>query len=259
MIGKKAQGHVEIVISFVIFVGFLLFLFVIFNPFSQTANPKAANFIFNNLEEELEVSLMSVSVSLNKEFEEDIKNCFKIVGSGNLIHDLLEDLGCEKGKVIVRDKEDTKKAEISSSSFHIQIEKSTLSSPDNKFYTIYCSEDIIGNAVLGPCESYLNNGDFTLGIVVNRTVWSAAKLEDMKDDYKDNEKYEILRRSISGKDDFGLQVFDVEDEGIDLSTGYDWDLTDEVQDREVHAQIFPVKVLESNGELRQMKARVLVW
>lgn len=33
---KKAQGHIEIILSFVIFVGFLLFLFAFMNPFAKT-------------------------------------------------------------------------------------------------------------------------------------------------------------------------------------------------------------------------------
>ena len=37
MINKKAQGHVEIILSFVLFVGVLFFIFVFFNPFAETS------------------------------------------------------------------------------------------------------------------------------------------------------------------------------------------------------------------------------
>jgi len=35
MINKKAQSHVEVIISFIIFIGFLLFLFIFLNPFAK--------------------------------------------------------------------------------------------------------------------------------------------------------------------------------------------------------------------------------
>jgi hypothetical protein len=38
MKGKLSQGHVEMMISFVIFIGFLLFIFLIINPFSKSEN-----------------------------------------------------------------------------------------------------------------------------------------------------------------------------------------------------------------------------
>lgn len=39
MINKKAQGHVEVMLSFVIFIGFLIFTFVFLNPFARTKEP----------------------------------------------------------------------------------------------------------------------------------------------------------------------------------------------------------------------------
>ncbi|MDD5191969.1 MAG: hypothetical protein PHH54_04905 [Candidatus Nanoarchaeia archaeon] len=42
---KRAQGHVEVMISFVIFIGFLIFTFIFLNPFAKTEEP---NYIMDN-------------------------------------------------------------------------------------------------------------------------------------------------------------------------------------------------------------------
>ena len=47
MKSKKAQGHVEIILSFIIFIGFLLFIFTFMNPFSRS---KETSYIMDNIE-----------------------------------------------------------------------------------------------------------------------------------------------------------------------------------------------------------------
>ncbi len=47
---KKAQGHIEMILSFVIFLGFLIFIFVFFNPFASFAHkPEVMNNVENKL------------------------------------------------------------------------------------------------------------------------------------------------------------------------------------------------------------------
>ncbi|MDP3027635.1 MAG: hypothetical protein Q8N63_08065 [Nanoarchaeota archaeon] len=44
---KRAQGHVEVMLSFVIFIGFLLFTFIFLNPFARTEEP---NYVMDNIQ-----------------------------------------------------------------------------------------------------------------------------------------------------------------------------------------------------------------
>lgn len=44
---KRAQGHVEVILSFVIFIGFLLFIFIFLNPFVRTGE---SNYIMDNIQ-----------------------------------------------------------------------------------------------------------------------------------------------------------------------------------------------------------------
>jgi len=56
--GKRAQSHVEVMVSFVIFIGFLLFTFAFLNPFARTKEPdyildNAQKAIMNNITDEV--------------------------------------------------------------------------------------------------------------------------------------------------------------------------------------------------------------
>lgn len=44
---KRSQGHIEVMISFVIFIGFLIFTFIFLNPFARTEEP---NYIMDNVQ-----------------------------------------------------------------------------------------------------------------------------------------------------------------------------------------------------------------
>jgi len=65
-INKKAQGHVEMILSFIIFIGFLLFIFIFMNPFTRT---KETSYIIDNMQKSIineiseEVGKLSVIVS----------------------------------------------------------------------------------------------------------------------------------------------------------------------------------------------------
>jgi hypothetical protein len=54
MKGIKSQGHVEVIISFVLFIGFLLFIFVFLNPFARTEEP---SYIMDNAQKAIMSSI----------------------------------------------------------------------------------------------------------------------------------------------------------------------------------------------------------
>ncbi|VVB78082.1 Uncharacterised protein [uncultured archaeon] len=56
MKNKKAQGHVEMIISFLIFIGAVSFIFVFLNPISQ---PKEKTLVMNNLEKKIMSNITS--------------------------------------------------------------------------------------------------------------------------------------------------------------------------------------------------------
>jgi len=66
---KKAQGHIEIMISFVLFVGFLLFFFLYMNPFSNAKEKvpidKIQELIINNMS--LKIGILSAIVDTDND------------------------------------------------------------------------------------------------------------------------------------------------------------------------------------------------
>jgi len=86
---KRSQSHVEIILSFVIFVGFLLVVFIFINPFAKTKEP---SYIIDNIQraviENISSEIGKLSVVTNGtgcyEFvEEDYEGNYLEVDEGN--------------------------------------------------------------------------------------------------------------------------------------------------------------------------------
>ncbi len=81
---KRSQGHVEIILSFVIFIGFLLFLFIFMNPFAKT---KETSYIMDNIQKSIineisdEVGKLSVVVNENKCYDNSKFNQYSNLGN----------------------------------------------------------------------------------------------------------------------------------------------------------------------------------
>ena len=256
--GRKGQTHVEMVLSFVIFLGFVLFLFFVFNPFQQTANPKLVDFAINKIENEVSVELRSIGVKFESDPGIGFNNCFSLPAAA-----LISDLGgdefeCRGENVVVKNSDEGGvDASYGDASGELIINNDDLT--DDNFFTIYCAEGLVYQ------PSSLTNCDFVpneLAIVVEKKVWSEAKLIEFKSRYDSN--YNDLRKKIVGRDDFGLRILEAgfvdmthEVEGVE-----DGDLempTEQPQGLTVYAKTFPVQVMDEDADVEQLKARVSVW
>jgi hypothetical protein len=251
--GRKGQTHVEMVLSFVIFLGFVLFLFFIFNPFQQTANPKLVDFAINKIENEVSVNLRSVGVKFERDSDTPppdpvYSNCFSLPAV-----DLVDDLGddefeCRGKNVVVKNSEGVRV----DASYDLATGNLLIEAKDVKnFFTIYCAEGLVQEGSLINCESVPNE----LTIVVEKKVWSEAKLVEFKSRYDSN--YKDLRKKIVGRDDFGLRILeagfvDVTRGGLNMPEEQPKGLT-------VYAKTLPVQVMGDDAKVEQLKARVSVW
>ena len=79
---KRSQGHIEVIISFVIFIGFLLFVFIFLNPFARTKEP---SYIMDNIQKAIinnitdEVGKLRIIVNQTT----DCYNSSKVLNYGN--------------------------------------------------------------------------------------------------------------------------------------------------------------------------------
>ncbi len=248
MENKKGQMHVEIIISFVIFVGFVIFLIVIFNPFKQTSNEGTTNFVFLNVDNNLSTSLSSVSIKIN---DPDVIGASK--GAGCFEIDNIIGLKCNgERNLLVKDKEDNiLKSQIVSDK--IRIETSTLPENEDTFYTLYCSDEILPNQdELSNCHLLdINNEDYILGKISEKSVWSRKNLERFNATYFND--YNNLRKEIvpSGSD-FAIKIFDFQKIEFDISNNIP-------QGVSVFAKSMSIEILNETADIKQASVTVITY
>ena len=63
---KRAQGHIEVMLSFTIFVGFLLFIFIFLNPFAKTKSDQAINNVQEAIINEISDEVGKLNIIVNQ-------------------------------------------------------------------------------------------------------------------------------------------------------------------------------------------------
>jgi len=82
LINKKGAAHFEMIFSFVFFVGFVFFLFMVLKPQdTSTLSGSVIEALYDSFEEEVYTNLTSTVLKTNYV---GIKDCFKIVLPGNI-------------------------------------------------------------------------------------------------------------------------------------------------------------------------------
>ncbi len=243
---KKGLGHVEVIISFVLFVGFLVVLFVLFNPFESSQHTGIADSVLVNLEEDLLREINSVSLSFGGDDVEDGKSCVSIG-----FDEIAEDMKCNSGNVLVKDR--TGKVNSYYSGNDLEIELSGEDADTGKyFYTIYCSEEIESSGSdLGDCGNNLVLTKDNLGIITMREAWSEKLILNFI-----GQDYESIKSDyVLGGNEFSFEVYTLNDV---LKSEYSLD--NEIPEGvEVVAKTTPIKILNKDAEIKQHKMVVKTW
>lgn len=260
MIGKKAKTHVEMIISFVIFVGFVIFLFIILNPFQRPLDSTLLDSAFFNIEEKTNTNISSVSLKLTNTAYNDIlnsrKDCFEITG----FKEVLEDLFCDESPninryVIVKNKAGNIVNSWINSANPTKISIGFSDNQDSDFYTLYCSEEFV--TTKNPLKSChpLNNGediDYVLGTVVERSAISEIKLRAFEDEYKNN--YPALKSEIVPDiNDFSFIVWEVK------TNSKVYEGVREIPRTRVDAKTYPISTLNNQAEIKKRTMTIKFW
>ena len=254
MKSKKAVGHVEVILSFVIFIGFLMFLFFIFNPFDLISNNSLVDSVFLNMKEELGTKVSSVSISLSEEIISTLtdKPCFGITDA----NDFLKETNCKDNtQIIVRDKNNDLRDVHINPPNPTKVEIELKNADENKFYTILCSEDFNeANTPLTGCQDIGEEGtDYDLGIINEKEVWSNKSLTTFKIAYE--EDYTSLKKKIVPEgSDFGFKLWDLDNPNTPLlEAGVPPSGT------RVDAKTIPIDVLEEDGLIKKRTITIISW
>ncbi len=242
---KKGASHVEMMISFVIFIGFLIFLFAIFNPLKKTTNPGISDLVLINLEENLTKSLSTVSIKVNRDVVfQPGDTCFSIAN--------IRDMNCNaERKIIIKNITGNI---IGSRINGNNIEITFVNKDSNEqFYTLYCSDEL--KEQLGDfqqCAS-IDNTQYTLGIINERELWSEKNLMNFESDY--NEKYSELKdKFIQKVNDFNFIVTRIDDGKI-LFQGN----KNPSKNIRVYAKTTPIDMLDENANITKSTMNIIVW
>ena len=250
MVGKRGQEHVEMIIAFTIFISFVIFLFVMFNPLKSKPNEALVDNLYLSMKENMNVSLSTVSIKISEEII-PIPSCFKIT---------LDDLGCSDAKkIIAKNEKISVGASKEVTSITIEPDAAKASPPDiNKFFTIYCSEELVEKPPTNPiCSQLFTEGtEYDLGIIVTRDLWSINKLNEFAEEYKNN--YDTLKKQfVPPANDFKFDILNetqtsIFDAGIkpakDIPKGVN-----------VDSRNFPIDLVDDKAVITKGSLNILVW
>lgn len=195
MKNKKAQGHVEIIVSFTIFIGFLLAILYFLTPaFGEKTSYASLNALEERLLDNLSVSYTRVSLSLTDSWNGE---CFSVDNLVGITGDILvEDFA---GNIVP--------ANASSSKITIE--------GDGDFYIIYSMSGSGGfntkNVQSSSCPS-IPRENYSFGAPSINKFVLLENLQDLNDDYDPN--YPEIKNELGLADDFEFAVYDLNREVV---------------------------------------------
>ena len=191
---KRASGHIEVMISFVIFIGLIVFLFIMLNPLkifsaSKSMLDTTTNKVIENVSTELTTS--SVKVQDSYILPEGLpKDCLTISLKSKAGEELIVKNG--SGSEV----ESAKGTETLSFKYD----------GSNRFYRISLSENIFPTKLLvGSSCATLEPTDYQLGITRTRDIISSEKLKTFTEEY--TEDYDALKTSLGLENNFNFIIF----------------------------------------------------
>ncbi len=239
---KKRGSHVGIVLSFVIFITFLLFLYTIVEPSIKTQTGKEALLDYLKIEliERFSANLTSSSVTIEKELP---KSCIEL-------KDLITELNIVP-IIIVKDKSEKI---FSNRIFGDNLQIDREGDNDVFFFKIYNSEEFeegIGGT-FSSCKLYdKDQGQYTIGLVRTDEYIFDTKVIELIDEYEND--YEGLKNELKiplgSEFGFGLIYSDerkIGTEGQNIST-------------DIYAKEIPVQYVNTDANISLGFINIQVW
>ena len=170
---KTSQGHIEVILSMVLFIGFLIFIFLFLNPSFRTKQELPIKDIQDKVIERISSDIGKLSVIVNTE-----DDCYSLMAFSK----------------DVNDKYDNNFIEINDSQ-------------DPRRYTIYYG-NFFDPSLIGviSCSDKIGK-DFSLGGYTEESIIVYEKIKELKKDYEEN--YGGLKESLK-VDDFSFKVKDLD-------------------------------------------------
>jgi len=232
MENRKGISHIEIILSFVIFAGFLIFLLAIFNPF-RSYNPSSVYLnilergIINNISSKVDF----FTLRLNK----NIPNCFYFS----------YDMGLKN--VSAKDKDYNK---VEAKSILAGDKKQITVNGVGDFYYIYGYEGFEEDNINQVCKELKKVDDYTIGLSRTYDMVSFTKLLAFQERY--NSDYTGLKKELETTQDFS---FNVKDSLGNVSLS----VTKNVPKTNVFSMNAPIQIVYNNGSFKYAILNIQTW
>ncbi len=234
---KKAISHVEVILSFIIFVSFVSFLFVVFNPFKYATDSKVSlDITENKILENVSTDLKVFSIKINSTIYPliSLSDCFKIKNRG-IREFIIRNLTGEICNASIQGDD-------------VKFENK------GKFYRVYVSDEIEKIRLLsGNCRD-IEDGNYTLGVTRNYKVISNKSLHILFENY-DND-YEELKDNLGINNEFYIQVMEnvrTSNTILEALERY------KPEGLEIRARSIPIEILNKKGNLKPAVINIQVW
>jgi len=228
---KKGVSHIEIIISFIIFSGFVLFLLLYFPITNPQSNSVALDDAERGVLDFVNLRMVYYTIALNNTPPAD---CFN--------------LSSELRNISVRNEEDIIMDAYSDS-------KNNYIQNSGKFYTIYSSslfyEKNPGNLV--SCSVFKEVDNYTIGISRVYNIVSYEKISLLRNNYEHDYSSLHDKLGIPIKNDFGFILKDTEGKEIIKA------VKQRPNRAEVFARDIPIQVAHNNGTFNYFILNVQAW
>ncbi|MFH1607917.1 MAG: hypothetical protein ABIA78_02185 [archaeon] len=200
--GDKKGSHVGVVLSFVIFLTFLVFLYSILQPAIKMEKDKEyfLDYLENQLIEKISADLTSLSITINEmvTFQPN-KDCVKL----NDAHDEIGDF-IEEGNLKARD--DSNVAIQSYYQNHLSLENPN----EEKFYKIYGSEKFISlEGDLNGCNS-ISKEQYSVSSARTEKYVFESSVDELINSYSNDYDALKIELNIPPMHNFGISFTDAD-------------------------------------------------
>jgi len=232
---KKGISHVEMILSFVIFVGFLIFIFAILNPLKISDEKDIyLNIVERGIRENTSIEFKFLSLSLNHSWGK--KKCFWF--RYNLSNIIVKNESY--GFVAALSRGGGKERKI------------YINGTGSFFYILSCEEFNESDFFPKGCEM-LRSENYTFGLLRKFDMTSYSRLEDLTKRYDSD--YEGLKKEIGlpHSKDFSFSVRDTSGKNI-LRVNKTISKQASILARDV-----PIQIVYKNGTLKYALLNIQVW
>jgi len=235
---NKRGSHVGVVLSFVIFVTFLFFVYNILEPSMRIERDKESllEYLKMELVREFVSNLTSISVKINKPVEDD---CI-------ILEDFLEIIDNGGGLIVKNGTGNIMMNGIENKNLKIENRK------DENFFRIYYSEEFISEeASRQECVELKKEG-YTIGLVRTEKYLFKTKIEEFKDRMKLN--YDLIKEELKIPlgNDFG---FSLTQGGKEILSTED----SETIPTNIYAREIPIQYVDKEAKIFPGFITIKVW